>query len=873
LNNYRTDVIQALGGVEGILEHTLFKGTYFPTWEGLFWEKASGFEQSMQYKKLTNAQRSGLNQIPNRRFTLWWSPTINRANVYVGFQVQLDLTGIFMHGKIPTLKISLIQIFRAHLWQKIHESVVMDMCNVFDQELDALEIETVQKETIHPRKSYKMNSSCADILLFAAYKWSICKPSLMGETNDSFDQKSSNKFWVDVQLRWGDFDSHDIERYTRAKFLDYTTDNMSIYPSPTGVMIGIDLAYNLHSAYGNWFPGCKPLVQQAMAKIMKANPALYVLRERIRKGLQLYSSEPTEPYLNSQNYGELFSNQTIWFVDDTNVYRVTIHKTFEGNLVTKPINGAIFIFNPRTGQLFLKIIHTSVWAGQKRLAQLAKWKTAEEVAALIRSLPIEEQPKQIIVTRKGMLDPLETHMLDYPNIVIKGSELQLPFQACMKIEKFGDLILKATEPQMVLFNIYDDWLKTISSYTAFSRLILILRALHVNNEKAKMMLRPDKSVVTLPHHVWPDLTDEQWIKVEIALKDLILADYSAKNNVNVSALTQSEVRDIILGAEITPPSVQRQEIAEIEKRGQDANQQIAVTTKTTNVHGDELIVTTTSPYEQSTFGSKTDWRIRAISATNLHLRVNHIYVNSDDLKETGYTYIMPKNVLKKFITIADLRTQIAGYMYGVSPPDNPQVKEIRCVVMPPQWGNHSSVNLPSTLPEHDYLSDLEPLGWIHTQPNESSQLQPQDCTQHAKILEQNSSWDGEKSIILTCSFTPGSCSLTAYKITPAGYEWGRANKDMTSTNPQGYGPGHFEKVQMLLSDRFLGYYMVPDGGSWNYSFQGVKHSAGMKYALKLGNPLEFYHERHRPTHFLEFAALEAEKPEETAPMDREDVFS
>ena len=82
----------------------------------------------MQFKKLTNAQRSGLNQIPNRRFTLWWSPTINRANVYVGFQVQLDLTGIFMHGKIPTLKISLIQIFRAHLWQKVHESVVMDLC-------------------------------------------------------------------------------------------------------------------------------------------------------------------------------------------------------------------------------------------------------------------------------------------------------------------------------------------------------------------------------------------------------------------------------------------------------------------------------------------------------------------------------------------------------------------------------------------------------------------------------------------------------------------------------------------------------------------------------------------------------------------------
>ena len=137
LNNYRLDVIQALGGVEGILEHTLFAGTYFITWEGLFWEKASGFEESMKYKKLTHAQRSGLNQIPNRRFTLWWSPTINRADVYVGFVVQLDLTGIMMHGKIPTLKISLIQIFRAHLWQKIHESVVMDLCQVLDMELDS----------------------------------------------------------------------------------------------------------------------------------------------------------------------------------------------------------------------------------------------------------------------------------------------------------------------------------------------------------------------------------------------------------------------------------------------------------------------------------------------------------------------------------------------------------------------------------------------------------------------------------------------------------------------------------------------------------------------------------------------------------------
>lgn len=250
-----------------------------------------------------------------------------------------------------------------------------------------------------------------------------------------------------------------------------------------------------------------------------------------------------------------------------------------------------------------------------------------------------------------------------------------------------------------------------------------------------------------------------------------------------------------------------------------------------NVHGDIIIVTSSSPYEQEQHRSKTDWRVRAISATNLHLRVNHIYVNSDDIRESGFTYVMPKNVLKKFICIADLRTQVAGYIYGVSPPDNPQVrncnpsitslrpavlclgvsccssagrdlkascagliifiashsegpfaqlwshiqaagdvqllangaadnaadsdavlclfrvcadghlgnkgksygnilawlqvKEIRCVVMVPQHGSHQEVKLPTALPEHDYLRDLEPLGWIHTQPNELSQMSAQ----------------------------------------------------------------------------------------------------------------------------------------------------
>jgi len=110
--------------------------------------------------------------------------------------------------------------------------------------------------------------------------------------------------------------------------------------------------------------------------------------------------------------------------------------------------------------------------------------------------------------------------------------------------------------------------------------------------------------------------------------------------------------------EISAPSAQRQQIAEIEKQTKEQSQLTATTTRTVNKHGDEIITSTTSNYESQTFASKTEWRVRAISATNLHLRTNHIYVSSDDIKETGYTYILPKNILKKFIVISDLRAQV-----------------------------------------------------------------------------------------------------------------------------------------------------------------------------------------------------------------------
>jgi pre-mRNA-processing factor 8 len=56
-------------------------------------------------------------------------------------------------------------------------------------------------------------------------------------------------------------------------------------------------------------------------------------------------------------------------------------------------------------------------------------------------------------------------------------------------------------------------------------------------------------------------------------------------------------------------------MAELEKSTEAAAQQTALQTRSTNVHGDQIQVVTTTQYEQQTFSSKTDWRVRAISVS------------------------------------------------------------------------------------------------------------------------------------------------------------------------------------------------------------------------------------------------------------------
>ena len=828
LNKYRIDLIQILGGVENILEHTLFKGTYFSNWEGLFWEKVSGFEQQYKSKLITNAQRNGLNQIPNRRFILWWSPTVNRANVFVGFRTQLDLTGIFMYGKIPTLKISLIQIFRSHLWQKIHESITIDISKILDKHMNFLQIQTVQKELIHPKKSFKKNSSCADIVLYSIFKWKIEFPSLLVNNLSNMKNKKiifSNKFWFDIQLRWGDFDSHDIERYSRSKFLEYTSDLQSIYPSLTGVVISIDLAYNIFSAYGYWFKNLKFLIYKALLKILKTNPSLYILRERIRKSLQLFKSESKHSFLGLENFINSIDKKSTWLLDDSFFYRVCIKQSGEGNIIIKPINGVLFVFLPEDGKMFFRIIHKSYWQGQKRLSQLAKWKAAEEVVKLIKHISIDQQPRQIIVLKKSSINSMTIQMIDFPNIIIKSSLIRIPFQSLVKLNKIRKIIDCSTLNNLLILNLYDDWLKSVSSFTAFSRLLLILKAIKINLKEVKIIFNEFKTTYKKDiNRLWPNITDEKWARLEIMFKDIIIDNYCYLKKINPKSLSQQDIRLIILGF-ASNLNYKSSSIYDIDCNLIHPIHIVQVNDKS----GKNLLVSIYSKAELKNFISIRNWQYRSIFVEKQNLLLKNLKIEYCFSMINKTILIIPKNLIKHFFFMSSPLSQIISLMFGFLKNKKIKIYEIRLLLIPPQIFNHNYLTFKTGFINHQLLTNLSFFGFIvsiySVEPlhNQIKELISNLC----QICIDNYITSKFNLILISSSFY--NCNLLGLQIKKFNHK----NKKFIE-----------KKIQIFITDRFFGFFLAPFNKKWNYFFRPLCFENLIKSKYVLNTPISFFNYIH-----------------------------
>jgi pre-mRNA-processing factor 8 len=489
LDNYSLDMISALGGADEILKHSLYQATYAKKFDKLFWDDS----YLKKYKNAnTKAQKTGLNQIPNRRFILWWSPTINTTNVYVGYQVQLEPTGIFMHGKLPTLKISFIQLFRNNLWFKIHENIVSDLQNVLKLVCD------VEVQNVPTRKSINFNVGCSDLVLTGNFY--VSEPCSLTDQIKG-DLINVKKLWIDVQLRWGDFDKNDCNKYAKVKYVEYVSNPMSNYQDRYGLVIVFDLCYNTYAGYGYSSQKMTKYLTDSSQNILKNNLSLHILRERLRKTLEIYTSE-VENVVSSK---EMYFDSLI--VDDRPAYKTS--RTF-------------LVFDPESGNLYYKKIDDKEGNKNRHLRNLI----SESIFELANRLN-----KQNILIRSDLYDSVEAYMIDYRNINIKIYENKLHLKSILKILPLEGY----TEFRII--NLYKNWFGT-TSFTNFCRLVLLIQAYEINSE------------YFFDKKAWSVYSDSEWISIEKECKDIIINDYCGKKVINKHKLLTTDIRDIVFGFDV-----------------------------------------------------------------------------------------------------------------------------------------------------------------------------------------------------------------------------------------------------------------------------------------------------------------------------------
>ncbi|EAN99773.1 PRP8 protein homologue, putative [Trypanosoma cruzi] len=876
LERYRVDIIIALGGVEAILEHSLFKGTGFPSWEGIEFNRSGGFENSKKDSKLAKQQRAGLANVPNRRFALWWCPTINRADVQAGFESKIDTTGVFMCGKLETIKKSLIKIFSGSLWEKCHGAVVNDIASKMKDAMADLDAASVTLQQQHPQKSYTYTSSAPDVVMVSNSRWPVtAKPTVLSdEAGDEYRSHLTSKFWIDVQLRWGNYDSHNIAEYTRKKFYEYSSAKM--YPFPAGIVVGVDLAYNCHSAFGYWIPQLKPLMVKLMSAIMRHNIALNTLRDRMKRELQLFSSAPTEAGLSVTNIAELFSEgMRTWIVDDSATYVTSEQPTAEGGRKFRSENGAVLLFEPTTGQLKLSIVHKSVFAGQKRRTKLAREKAAEEIASWLRSTPATQRPGKIIVTRSRFRQTLHNMLvLDYPNIIIGQSDLNLSIPMVLRHSRLVDLRISATESKGWEFCLYDDWLQQFQPATCFNLLNLILRGYHVNLNRTRETLVPDLHVEVHHSHFWPTYTREEWERVSIRLQEMIIADSARRMNVSPNQFTEMEKKDILLGKKMTTIEIQEEEKKELEEMRRTKliqEQTVNVTVKS----GEKIQKKIKAAFDFGNSTTSSNWRTRSLADAAAFDESTTIEIDALGAVASSDQLIIPMETLKLFIPCCDVQAQCCAYLFGQTLPEAPNIKEVLCIMVPPQKGSAVECTTPVHIPhKHPALVEnhLSLLGVLRCGGGEPA-LHSRDLALHGRLLASNDELQTEGLVTAVMGISQDGLNMRCYTTTREGISWALENyAKALEREPTEVAPKHFAPCRATLSEDLQGFLLVPTGGDWNYAFKGATWRESTEFDVSADIPVFFFAAQHRPDHFLNFARLSEE--EETIDMaDMDDTMA
>ena len=175
--------------------------------------------------------------------------------------------------------------------------------------------------------------------------------------------------------------------------------------------------------------------------------------------------------------------KTSWLVDDSCVFRMKNQDNLIDTVSTiKPLNGALFAFNPGTGKLIMSVLPKSWFSRPHDLSRMIKEKTLEAMTDLLEHINASEHPKEIIMEDPELVKAVGVRMVyKYPHIKVKPALFNIPFPSLLKLDKIAKEIEKPiTESQVIQFNLFDNWLKGHGSYIASCNMLSIAQGLHAD---------------------------------------------------------------------------------------------------------------------------------------------------------------------------------------------------------------------------------------------------------------------------------------------------------------------------------------------------------------------------------------------------------
>mmetsp|Transcript_22972 Transcript_22972/g.46941 ORF Transcript_22972/g.46941 Transcript_22972/m.46941 type:complete len:461 (-) Transcript_22972:1325-2707(-) len=450
---------------------------------------------------------------------------------------------------------------------------------------------------------------------------------------------------------------------------------------------------------------------------------------------------------------------------------------------------------------------------KKRLSQLSRWKVAEEISSIISKLPKEEHPVEILTFRKLLIDPLGIYLSDLSSTLIKYTEIKIFFQSLIEIPKIKELIKKSENSRSFIVNLYDNWLSFISPFTAFSRLILILKSIQINFEKVKKRLNLFSSSQLRITSFWPNFSDQEWMEVENFLKDLILEDFISKKNCSLKDLTQTEIRDIILGTKVNIIGSKMVSDTNV------LNENLEI-----SVISDELkrtsFVSTPSKNFSKKFVTKSIKNSRSFINKNLEIFFN-IKTQFIPEKKNSFFFIVPRNLLKQIITISRKDCDLIALTFGKKNPKNLFFRELKIFLVPPQLNLNGNIDFARKIPENEILKNFLFSGSIKV--IRTSRIFPEklDLEFSRELLENN--WNPEVEEI----------SLLGLKKKKKNWDFSGFFLEI-SKNFRFFE--QISKISLVVSDRLIGFFLIPKNKKWDFFFNSLFFSKKKKYLVNISFP-------------------------------------